>query len=87
MPNYIIIAPSDSILSDVDILNRFERFFAIIPDSAWAISTPLPTCADVRDSVRQEPSVGKTCVVVKVTEYNGHAKRDLWEKLEAWEHS
>ena len=42
-----------------------------------------------RDQIRKAttPTGGRTCVVVKAKEYNGYAKRDVWEKLEAWERS
>ena len=87
MTNYVIIAPPESALSDSLVDDRFDRWIAIIPDRAWAVSTPLGTCADVRDRLRSKPSSENSCVVVKANEYNGYAKRDLWEKLEEWERS
>ena len=89
MPNYVIIAPQDSTLNDRVVHSKFQRAIAIRPDSSWAVSTPHTTCADVREHLVGSGADGpKTlCVVVKATEYNGYAKRDLWEKLEAWERS
>lgn len=87
MPSYVIVAPPESALSDSLVAERFNRSIAIIPDRAWAVSTPFGTCADVRDRLRlgAAPSSKILCVVVKATEYNGYAQRDLWEKLEEWE--
>ena len=88
MANYVIIAPLDSLLTDKDISETFDTFLAIYPGRAWALSTSLPTCAEVRDKLRppeDASKVGKTCVVVKATEYNGYAKKEIWEKMEAWE--
>ena len=85
MPNYVIIAPSDSDLSEGDVQAKFERWLTIVPGHVWAVSTTISTCSDVRDSLRSKSDIGKTCVIVKANEYNGYARRDLWEKLEAWE--
>lgn len=85
MPSYVIIAPPESALSDSLVDDKFDRWIAIIPNRAWAVSTSLGTCADIRDRLRSKPSSEDSCVIVKATEYNGYAKRDLWEKLEEWE--
>ena len=84
MPNYVVIAPPNSTLSDSSIRDEFDHWFPIIPNQTWAIYTPIETCSDVRDKLRSEPAEGKSCVVVKVTEYNGYANKDIWEKLESW---
>ena len=84
MQIYVIIAPHDSSLSDEHVSKKFTDWVSIIPDRSWAISTKLSTCADVRDTLRMDDSTA-SCVVVKATEYNGYAKRALWEKLESWE--
>ena len=87
MPNYVIIAPADSNLTDERIASKFERSMAIRPDCAWAVSTPISTCADVRkELVGADPPDGpqRLCVIVKANEYNGYATRELWEKLEVW---
>ena len=84
MTSYIIIAPPRSTLSDTAIAGKFDRWIAISPDLAWAVSTTHGTCSDVRDVLRAAPTDGATCVVVKAIDYNGHAARDLWEKLEVW---
>jgi len=88
MLNYVIIAPPESLLTDQAISTIFDRSIAIRPGCAWAVSTSLLTCADVRKALvgGQDPP-SSLCVVVKATEYNGYAKRELWEKLEAWERS
>lgn len=88
MPNYVIIAPTNSTLSDKTISDLFpDRQLVIRPGAAWAVSTALLTCADVRDHVRSEESPERHVVVVKATEYNGYAKREIWDKMEAWERS
>ena len=83
---YAIIAPEDSSLDTHDVRSAFGDSPAeMIPLStnAWLVKTRIPTCAEVRDQVRNvKPG---TCVAAKATEYNGYAKRDVWEKLEAWE--
>ncbi len=86
MTNYVIIAPPSSSLSNeaVQRLFRSDRSIQIVPGVAWAVASELYTCAEVRDKIRSG-SDETTCVVVKATEYNGYAKRELWEKLESWE--
>ena len=80
---YLIVAPSNSSLS-VEIIKRtFDKWITIAPNHAWAVSTDHQTCADVRDAIRED-STGASCVVFLVTEYNGFAPRDIWEKLRAW---
>lgn len=88
MTSYLIIAPPNSPLSDQQIATFFPNHVLIVPGSVWAVGTPLATCSDVRDLLGANPSHGParpTCVVVKVTEYNGYASRDLWEKLALWD--
>ena len=91
MPNYVVIAPPGSELSDRIIGSKFERWITISPDHAWAISSSIETCGDIRKRLQFPPPaegtacVMVTCVVVKARQYNGYANRDLWEKLELWE--
>ena len=86
MPIYLIIAPDDSTLRDEDVGNLFDDRILVRSDAVWLVKTPVSTCAEVRDRIRASPTPrGRTCVVVKAKEYNGYAKRDVWEKLEAWE--
>lgn len=87
MPIYMILAPANSSLRDADIEGLFKHSLQLRSDVAWMVATPIATCAEVRDRIRPEPVPGRTCVVVKSKEYNGYAKRDIWEKLEAWEQS
>ena len=87
MTNYMIIAPANSMLTSKDVSEKFQNQLVLYPDHAWAISSSLPTCAEVRDYLRSPEAEGRTCVVVKATEYNGYAKREIWEKMEAWERS
>ena len=84
MPVYMILAPNNSTLEDSDIEGLFEHRIQLRPDVSWMVMTPIPTCSEVRDRIRAEHP-GRTCVIVKAKEYNGYAKRDIWEKLEAWE--
>ena len=85
MPIYTIIAPDDSTLTDQDIASLFPgKTIPIRSNAAWMVQTGTPTCADVRDKIR-DTSAPTTCVVVKATVYNGYSKRSMWEKLEAWE--
>ena len=88
MTNYVIIAPPSSTLSDQLIGGHFSEYVSIVPGIVWAVGTTLGTCADVRDMLEANPDRGTdrpTCVVIKATEYNGYASRDLWEKLALWE--
>ena len=86
MPIYMIIAPDDSTLRDADVGNLFDDRILVRSDAVWLVKTPIPTCGEVRDRIRESPTLqGRTCVVVKTREYNGYAKRDVWEKLESWE--
>ncbi len=88
MPSYVIIAPPHSTLSDQVVKGHFPNHVSIVPGSVWAVGTPLETCADVRDKLGSAPGAEParpTCVVVKATEYNGYASRDLWERLALWE--
>ena len=84
MTIYVIIAPPGSTLSDESVSQKFADWLSIIPNHSWAIATTLPTCADIRDNLRVDDS-SVSCVVIKVTDYNGYAKRELWQKLESWE--
>ena len=86
MTNYVIIAPPKSTLTDAIIRSKFtDRNITISSGVAWAVSSNFLTCSDVRDHIRSPRAEGRTCVVVKATEYNGYAQRDIWEKMEAWE--
>ena len=88
MTNYVIIALPDSTISDQVVEVNFPDHISIVPGIVWAVGTTLGTCADVRDRLGVNPNLGTdrpTCVIVKVTEYNGYASRDLWEKLALWE--
>ena len=85
MPIYTIIAPDDSTLQDSELRKSFPDAIVLRPGAAWFVKTAVPTCAEVRDLVRESSEDRTTCVVVKTTEYNGYAKRDVWEKMEAWE--
>ena len=90
MTNYVIIAPTNSTLSDDHVGEQFPRNVPIVPGCAWAIGTVLGTCGEVRDKLGANPTEGSdrpTCVVVKANEYNGYASKDLWEKLALWERS
>ena len=89
MPIYMIMGPDGSTLRDADIKDLFDDVILIRSDAVWIVKTPVQTCAEIRDRVRKAttPTGGRTCVVVKAKEYNGYAKRDVWEKLEAWERS
>ena len=80
---YVIVAPLDSDLSDESISLTFDKWISIAPDNAWVVSTDHQTCGDVRDALR-ERSEKASCVIFLVTEYNGFASRDLWEKLGVW---
>ena len=88
MTNYVIIAPLNSAISDLVVGVKFPDHISIVPGIVWAVGTTLGTCADVRDLLGVNPNLGTdrpTCVIVKATEYNGYASRDLWEKLALWE--
>ncbi len=87
MTNYAIIAPPDSTLTAERVQGVFSNNIDIVPESVWAVGTDLATCSDVRNALADSPSNPTVCVVLKITEYNGHARRDLWEKLSAWERS
>ena len=82
----MIMAPEGSTLRNADIETLFEDRINVRSDAAWMVKASIPTCAEVRDLVRgANPPPGRTCIVVKAKEYNGYAKRDVWEKLETWE--
>ena len=87
MPNYFIIAPADSALTDHAVEEKFPRQFVIRPNSAWAVSSSHLTCSDVRESLSDAAAGQLPCIVVKANDYNGWAKRELWEKLDAWKRS
>lgn len=87
MSNYFIIAPADSTLTDRDVKAKFPRQFVIKPNSAWAVSSSHLTCSDVRESLSDAAGGQLPCIVVRATDYNGWAKRELWEKLDAWKGS
>ena len=87
MSNYFIIAPADSTLTDHAVQAKFPRQFVIKPNSAWAVSSNLLTCSDVRESLSDAVDGQLPCIVVRATDYNGWAKRELWERLDAWKGS
>ena len=79
---YIIIATDDSMLSDTDIAQAFGEKMFTINEKAWAVGTDILTCGSVRDRIKH--TANHSCVVVKATDYNGYASKDLWEQLTAW---
>lgn len=86
MRNYVIIAPTGSRLTEEHVKKAFDRVFTITDGFAWAVGADEATCSDVRDKLG--PRVpGQSSVIVKATEYNGYASKDLWEKLAVWETS
>lgn len=84
MPNYFIIAPEDSSLTDRAVQAKFDRAFVISPNTAWAVSSELLTCSDVREHLSAAFDQKLPCIIVRAKDYNGWAKRELWEKLDAW---
>ena len=84
MTVYTIIASDGSSLTDQAVSSLFEHSMVISAGHAWAVATKQPTAADVRDFIR-EADVGRICVIVKATEYNGYTERALWQRMEAWE--
>ncbi len=88
MNSYVIIATPGSTLTEKTVRDVFPDLIDIVPGVSWAIGTSTGTCADVRNLLGADPKLPDpkpSCVVLRVSEYNGYAKRELWDKFALWE--
>ena len=61
----------------------FENSY-LFSDSAWVVAPQdRTTCGDIVDKLK-EHLPDPTCIVVKLTEYNGWAEQGMWEKILLW---
>ena len=89
MKRYLIILPSDSIITKQKIEETFPSSlrYEVVPDRVWVIGDGSLTCSDVCEKIGIGPTHGdrNTGVVMNITIANGYAVSTLWEKLRAWE--
>ena len=88
VPSYAIILPDGSNLAGnaSRVAEAFQKHYVLNPN-AVAVHSAAPTCGAVRDQVTalsDHPGT-PTCMVVKISEYDGLAPRELWDLLNVWE--
>lgn len=88
MPSYAIILPEGSGLAGnaSHVASAFQKHY-VLNQNAVVVHSAAPTCGAVRDQVTalSDPPGAPTCMVVKISEYDGLAPRELWDLLNVWE--
>ncbi len=81
MDCYLVVFKGEDDASFIE--EAFENSYQF-SDSAWVIAPPdRTTCSDLVDKLKEHVP-DPTCMVVKLTEYNGWAEQGLWEKIMLW---
>ena len=78
MNSYLVFMPEE----DGKVRREFPDAHYRIGNDLWAVSSDLPTCAEVCERLGIED--GRRMVVVPMNEYYGRFDRALWQRLDSW---